>query len=361
MALSIVRHDITKIKADAIVNSTNQHFVVGGLGVDASIHFAAGPQLQAALDEIGTCPIGSAVITDSFNIPTCKYIIHAVAPVRRAKDGRGKIEEQKLLYRTYSAVLQLAYDKKCKSLAIPLLSAGDNGFSTEKAYEIATYSIRGWLSHHYASEMEIILVLYDRDAAELSKAVGHSLRSYITDNYTDAHKEALKEYYDYPEYWNSNRRSEAIMEAVHIGSDDDHIHYVTGAAPLNAEYSIDRYADVDLSFAEMCEWWCQKKGIKKGEFFSASNITRATFSNMKQHPDRAPRKNTVMACAIGLKLDIDQAKDLLLRAGMAFSKHFPTDRIVEQCIRNKKYNIDEINLALYEMDLMGLGYSRGGE
>ena len=47
MALNIVRHDITKIKADAIVNSTNEHLAVGGLGVDASIHYAAGPGFSA--------------------------------------------------------------------------------------------------------------------------------------------------------------------------------------------------------------------------------------------------------------------------------------------------------------------------
>ncbi len=273
MALSIVRHDITKIKAEAIVNSTNQHFVVGGLGVDASIHFAAGPQLQTALDEIGSCPVGSAVITDSFNIPTCKYIIHAVAPVRRASDNKGKFQENKLLHQTYYSVLQLAYEKKCKSVAIPLLSAGDNGFPTARAYEIATFCIRGWLSRHYASEMEIILVLYNRDATELSKSVDHNLRNYITDSYTDDQKEALRDYYDYPEYYPEYRpqrnRDQVVMEAVHVGSVAGDSLRQRDPALLNAVYSIEQYADVDLSFAEMCEWWCEKKKIKKGEFFSA--------------------------------------------------------------------------------------------
>ena len=54
MALNIVRHDITKIKADAIVNTTNEYFDVGGLGVDASIHYAAGPDLKDALSKSGT-------------------------------------------------------------------------------------------------------------------------------------------------------------------------------------------------------------------------------------------------------------------------------------------------------------------
>ena len=52
MALILVKNDITKMQADAIVNSTNETFRVGGLGVDASIHDAAGPALEEALRRI---------------------------------------------------------------------------------------------------------------------------------------------------------------------------------------------------------------------------------------------------------------------------------------------------------------------
>ena len=61
MALQIVHHDITKIEVDAIVNSTNEYFEVGGLGVDASIHYAAGPELAEALLKIRYCHEGAAV------------------------------------------------------------------------------------------------------------------------------------------------------------------------------------------------------------------------------------------------------------------------------------------------------------
>ena len=60
MALSIVRNDITRMNVDAIVNATNEYLKVGGFGVDASIHAAAGPELEAALDRIGCCAVGSA-------------------------------------------------------------------------------------------------------------------------------------------------------------------------------------------------------------------------------------------------------------------------------------------------------------
>ena len=218
---------------------------------------------------------------------------------------------------------------------------------------IATDSIRGWFSTHYASELDIMLVLFEKDAVELSKAIDSSFTAYITDHYTDYHKEELKEFYDY-RAWRPN-----VQRPSEVGStvSEPSVLMTYSICADSAERELN-YAEVDLSFAEMCEWWCKKKGIKKGQFFAASNITRATFSNMKLHPDRAPKKNTVLACAIGLKLDIDQAKDLLLRAGMAFSKHYPTDSLVEQCIRNRMYNIDEINYKLYSMDLMVLGYSK---
>ena len=341
MALNIVRHDITKIKADAIVNSTNEHFVVGGLGVDASIHYAAGPKLEEALKEIGSCRVGSSVITESFNIPTCKYIIHAVPPVYTGKNPR----ERMLLNRTYWSILSIASKKKCKSVAIPLLSAGANGYPKEEAYRLATGSIRGWLAKHYASEMDIILVLYNQDVVELGKSIDHDLHDYITDYYTEDHKDALKEHYRFPNYYG---RDEAVkqhtMEDIKVGADR-----------LNIHFSIDHYADVDLSFAEMCEWWCEKKGIKKGQFYADSNISRATFSYMKLHPEIVPKTYNAFACAIGLKLDIDQAKDLLMRAGLTFSKMFPFDRVVEQCIRSGMLDIDKINIKLYDMDLPLLG------
>ncbi len=349
MALNIVRHDITKIRADAIVNSTNEYFRVGGLGVDASIHYAAGPRLEEALRGIGHCPVGSAVITESFNIPTCRYIIHAVTPLYT--DGRQG--EEALLRGCYRKVLDLAEEHGCRSVAIPLLSAGAYGYPLEEAYRIAASTVRDWMSGADDSDLDITLVLYEKGAVELGKALEEEVRDYITDSYTEGQREALKEHYDYPTAFRANRRPSRAEAPAPVPQEEQMAMSVCWEAGDEADY-----ADVDLSFAEMCEWWCRKKGLKKGQFFSASNISRATFSNIKLHPDRAPKKNTVLACAVGLKLDIDQAKDLLMRAGMIFSRHYPTDRLVEDCIRDGCWDIDEINFRLYEMDLMVLGYSR---
>ena len=81
MPLQIIRGDITRIKADAIINATNKYLIPGGDGVDASIHAAAGPRLADALSPLAPCPTGHVVVTESFGIESCRHIIHAAVPV----------------------------------------------------------------------------------------------------------------------------------------------------------------------------------------------------------------------------------------------------------------------------------------
>jgi EAL domain-containing protein (putative c-di-GMP-specific phosphodiesterase class I) len=66
-----------------------------------------------------------------------------------------------LLRKTYHSILRQASEKRCKSVAIPLLSAGANGYPKKEAYEIAASSIRSWLSAHYASANFALLLMYD--------------------------------------------------------------------------------------------------------------------------------------------------------------------------------------------------------
>ena len=141
MALSIVRNDITRMQVDAIVNTTNEYFQVGGLGVDAGIHDAAGPELKEALAEIGFCPAGSAVITSSFGITNCRYIIHTVGPYYID----GEHGESAQLRSCYVSVLALARKNGCRSLAFPLISTGAYRYPKAEAYSIATACIREFL------------------------------------------------------------------------------------------------------------------------------------------------------------------------------------------------------------------------
>ena len=354
MALSIIRDDITRVKADAIVNSTNERLIPGGLGVDASIHYAAGPELAYLLGEIGYCPTGSCVVTPSCQIGTCRYIIHAVGPVHDPHSAADPEESYRkglsLIEGCYRSIFQLAVEKACRSVAVPLISAGANGFPTAEVYRIATGTAREFLlSLKDGEDMRIFIVLYDDKSLLVSSKVSDEIRHYISDEYHAGHIRELAE-----RFWGDgssedadpNRRRRRLSRSSGIQAVRD-----TDSAAEEPE----DYRALDKSFPEMCEWWCSRKHISKHRFYTDANITRAAFWAMKNHPDRMPRKTSVLACAIGLRLDLDQTKDLLARAGMVLSPYFALDVIVEYFISKKKYDIDEINAVLYGKDIPLLG------
>lgn len=102
--------------SDAIVNAANEQLNLG-MGVAGAIREAGGSAIQTECNEIGFCPVGSAVITGGGNLKA-KYVIHAVGPMY----GEGK-EEEKLRSAITSAI-DLAEKKNLRSIAFPALSAG---------------------------------------------------------------------------------------------------------------------------------------------------------------------------------------------------------------------------------------------
>ena len=389
MALSIVRNDITRMEVDAIVNATNERLTVGGFGVDASIHAAAGPELEAALAEIGFCATGSAVITDAFRISSCRYIIHTAGPVYRQREGlfagRREAKNEALLRSCYRSVLSTAKEHGCRSVAMPLISAGTNGFPKETVYGIATSVAREFLlTQGETEEMMIYIVLYDNEAVEISGRLQDHIRHYISDHYRDEHEAELENFYAAKqsaptvsmrrrrEYlaeqaqWNRDERRKessfpresppkAAMPPVMSGATASSMLEETMEMPMEKPGRGEDYREQDNSFAEMCEWWCERKHISKNEFYTRANITRAAFWNMKHNPEQVPRKTNVLACAVGLKLDLQETGDLLMRAGMVRSHYYKLDVIVEYFIREQNYDIDSINAMLFEEDQPLLG------
>ena len=94
-----------------------------------------------------------------------------------------------------------------------------------------------------------------------------------------------------------------------------------------------------------------------GEFYSTANILRATISRLRTDSQKVPKKNTALACAIGLKLNDNQTQDLLMRAVLFLSGYYETDLIVENFIHQKNYDFDLINFELANKNLPTLGAS----
>lgn len=152
--LTAMLGDITKVKADAIVNAANTSLLGGG-GVDGAIHRAAGPKLLEECRMLNGCRTGQAKITKGYRLPA-KYVIHTPGPVW---NGGGKNEEQ-LLRNCYENCLKLAAEYGCKTVAFPSISTGIYRFPLEKASLIAVETIRDFLMQH--SDMDVQMVCFDQ-------------------------------------------------------------------------------------------------------------------------------------------------------------------------------------------------------
>ena len=163
MPFKIIRQDITKVPADAIVNTANPRPVFGR-GTDSAIFHAAGERkLLKERRKIGHLMPGEVAVTAAFDLPA-KYIIHTVGPVWKG----GDYGEFETLAACYRKSLLLAKQLGCKSIAFPLISAGNYGFPKEKALAIALDEIYKFLNGEERSVSENAAGRKDgrKDAAE---------------------------------------------------------------------------------------------------------------------------------------------------------------------------------------------------
>ena len=344
MPFEIVRNDITKMCVDAIVNTANPRPVIG-MGTDSQIHEKAGPQLLIARQKIGAIDAGCAAITPGFNLQA-EYVIHTVGPVW---DG-GNHGEEKLLRNCYDNSLKLALAHNCQSIAFPLISTGNYGFPKDKALQIAVAAFSAFLMEH---EMQIYLVVFDRQAFKLSEKLFHSVASYIDENYvTDYELETYGNLYE-ARLRNRYSRRRMVEECRPMACEE--IPAPTMPCEKSA-LSLDEFIKAkDAGFTESLLELIQKKGLKNSAVYKKANISKQHFSKIINDPNAKPSKQTAIALALALELDVDGTKDLIGRAGYALTNSSTFDLIIRYFIEHKQFNVIEINIALYEFDQSLLG------
>jgi O-acetyl-ADP-ribose deacetylase (regulator of RNase III) len=138
--IEILRGDITKLDADAIVNAANTTLLGGG-GVDGAIHRAAGLELLAECRTLGGCEPGQAKITRGHNL-AARFVIHTVGPIWRG----GKQDEARILVSCYRNSLQLAVENEIRTIGFPAISCGAYGYPIEEAARIAFKTTREFLA-----------------------------------------------------------------------------------------------------------------------------------------------------------------------------------------------------------------------
>lgn len=325
MPFEIVRNDIVNMKVDAIVNTANPRPIIGA-GTDKAVHDKAGARLLLARKEIGNIAVGEAAITPVFDLDA-NYVIHTAGPIW--KDGRSGEEE--LLASCFRNSLDIAKKKACESIAFPLISTGSYGFPKPLALQIAVREISSFLMEN---EMQVYLVVFEKQSFELSEKLFKSVSSYIDENYVSEKINA--------EYKMSNLRSyELLFEA------SDTPRYGTICSNPNLDGMLE---NLDKGFSETLLALIDRTGKKDSEIYKKANVDRKLFSKIRNNADYRPSKTTAIAFAIALELNMDETNDLLSKAGFALSQSSKFDVIVRYFIENKKYDIFELNSVLFEFD-----------
>lgn len=344
MPLQIVKNDITKMNVDAIVNAAN-NTLLGGGGVDGAIHQAAGQELLKECITLHGCETGQAKYTKGYNLP-CKYVIHTVGPIWID----GNHNEKEYLTNCYNNCLKLARQLGCKSLAFPLISTGAYGYPVEKALKVAYDTIINFLIE---SEMEVYLVIYNKNTIVINKNLYNQLSMYIQLNLqvpalpleseSPFNKRKTRIYND--------RLSRSVDCANFFGFLD------TVSIEQQEEASLaDKTFDVaDESFKEMLFRIIDEKGMTDSECYNKAHINRKLFSKIRCIKDYKPSKSTVILLALSLELPLEQATELLMKAGYALSDADLFDVIIKFCFKNHYYDIFEINKVLFANDLRTLG------
>ena len=382
MPFKIIRNDITKVRASAIVNTANPMPVIGS-GTDSAIYEAAGEErLLAARKKIGTIEPGKAAITRGYGLPAA-YIIHTVGPVW---EGGGK-QEQAVLADCYRTSLALADQYRCRSIAFPLISTGNYGFPKDLALQtaIGVGAIDSYIDERYAgvqARREYSSPFRERvfESSELHdfsaggaiykddtwQSYSASLNapdedSFIFDDLLE--EESSPEDFRLSEEREVSRPKPFPALSAPRRPEPDSAPVPDRASRPKASESgafrrtekrrrtLDGLADqLGESFQKMLFRLIDEKNMTDVEVYKRANIDKRLFSKIRSNSRYQPRKSTALALAIALRLNLDETKDLLSRAGYALSPSSLSDLIVSFFIENEIWDVITIDIALFEHD-----------
>lgn len=321
----------------------------------------------------------------------------ATAKIRNGKNPRGKTliqvsepnfnperpeEYRRDLFESYQAALNLALKKRFLSVALPLFNDRSANLSRNESFGIASAAIRTFLTDHEAN----ICLLIGSSGFALPRAVGSGVEEFLSANFESSDEEAFALSLEDSELFRPDlapsdfRRAADLSADFPVDADEADVRpdrgeirsrklkiepssrTVRGYFPQDRPPDIDKIFDqIEESFSSALLSLIDEKGMSDVEVYKRANLDRRLFSKIRNpKSDYVPRKSTAIALAIALKLDLDETKRLLSRAGYSLSHSRKFDVIIEYFIKNKKFDIFEINETLfaYEQPLLGQTASR---
>ncbi len=163
----LMQGDLTEMQVDAIVNAANNDLQLGG-GVAGAIRRKGGDRIQKECDQIGTIPIGEAVVTSGGHLKA-KYVIHA------ASMRLGGLTTRESLRASARNSLRRAKENQIHTIAFPAIGTGIASFPMRECAEIMLEEA----ARHFESPTpveRIYFVLFDSNALRTFEEVWQELR-----------------------------------------------------------------------------------------------------------------------------------------------------------------------------------------
>lgn len=345
MPLQIIRQDITKMRVDAIVNTTNEE-MLGHSGVDLAVHMAAGEGLDAECRELAPLGLGQAKISSAYDLP-CKHVIHTSGPVWRG----GLLGEEIILRSCYVESLKLALEYKCRSVAFPLISSGVYGYPKDRVLKFAVRTITEFL---FENELTVYICVFDRESYSFSQKLFSDIKEFIGEEDSYYRDDGLCGRYEYD--------SDALPPENRINlpkitrrTARRHASQAKSERSVAGKSLYEYLEQKDQSFREMLFDLIDRSGMTDVECYKKANVDKRVFSKIKSNNDYRPSKQTAIAFAISLHLSLDETQALLATAGFTLSMSTVFDKIIRYFIQTENYDVFEINEALFEFDQKLLG------
>ena len=349
MPLKIVEGKIEEMAVDAIVNTVD--FCTYTSGESNTFFRAAGPDLIEAYRQLGVCKVGHTVMTGGFNLP-CKYVIHVPRP-----RSKGDLYGDSILRSCYEASINNALVHGCRSIAIPVIAENRSPASLHRATRIAEETITSCLQNN---DVMVFLVVETRDNLIISQETRREIQQLFDELLVEAN----------PTQDLQKKSEHSIESSLLVDESTPHQLFAVenaskqkGAAQSSISAQIDEKAkaldrlinDRDESFQQMLMRKIAERGLTDAQCYKQANIDRKLFSKIRSDVNYKPSKPTAVAFAVALELTVEEAEELLGKAGFALSKSSKFDVIIRYFIEHHNYSITEINEVLFYYDQSLLG------
>lgn len=281
----------------------------------------------------------------------------------------GKQGEVGLLAQRYEEVLRLADENNCESIVLPLETKWCS-FPKDRIYSIAINAISNYLEN---SDLMVYLVISNARAFRTGSLLKDRLLNYLSEVYVPVKKrdslfERIRQYFK-PFSMNDIQAGPDELESGPVAAEarkktqelhrkvikdlleKKHKGYIKIPDSVIEELKKMLKLEPEETFTEMMERLISEKGMKPSQCYKRANMDKRHFSKIKCNKNYHPQKETAITLALALELDLEQTKLFLMKAGYALSHTDKRDVIVEFFIKEKQYNLMEIDGFLFEQGL----------